>query len=197
VNVNARTVLVSAVLLIVPGAAHSQPKASQPALPPPPAVLVPTAPPIALPAPPPPLPKSVEDLLSELERVQAQKAELDKKEQELKAVISKKLEAQAERLKKLGVAPKAAEPDRVGKIIIEGNTKTPDDKILDKLEFRPGQVLHYPALETARTKLEKAGFRGVTVEVVPGEPGATFKDVRVKVDEPKPRTPDLETAPRG
>ena len=54
---------------------------------------------------------------------------------------------------------KEKEPDRVGRIIIEGNTKTPDQKILDKLDLLPGQMLTLPALEEARANLEKAGFR--------------------------------------
>jgi hypothetical protein len=151
--------------------------------------------------PPAPPEKSVDDLLNELERVQAQKAELEKKEQELKAQLRKKLEAQTERLKKLGVAPKdAKEPDRVGRITIEGNTKTSDNKILNLLNLRPGQLLRYPALEESRKNLETAGFRGATVEVVPNEIDSTFKDIRVKVDEsgskPKP-APDPLPPIRG
>src|SRR5262249_53824238 len=132
--------------------------------------------------------KSVDELLNELERIQSQKAELEKKERELKAALQKKLELQAERLKKLGVVPQPAketEPDRVGRIIIEGNTKTPDAKILEKLELRPGQILQYPKLEDARVKLEKAGFRNVTVEVLPNELDPIFKDIRVRIDESK------------
>jgi ABC-type transport system involved in cytochrome c biogenesis ATPase subunit len=89
-----------------------------------------------------------------------------------------------QRLKKLGLAPapvKEQEPDRVGRIIIEVNTKTSEKKILEKLSFRPGQVLQYPALEEARAKLQKAGFRDVTVEVVPNELDSVFKDIRVRV----------------
>jgi outer membrane protein assembly factor BamA len=79
----------------------------------------------------------------------------------------------------------------VGRILIEGNTETPDETILDKLGVRPGQVLQHPALELARIKLVKAGFREVSVEVVPGELGATVKDVRVKLAEPEPARPTL------
>lgn len=125
-------------------------------------------------------------MLTELESIRAQKAELDRKEKELKAAIAKKLEEQGERLKKLGLAPpaaKGAEPDRVGRIIIEGNAKTPDRKILEKLELQPGQILQYPKLEEARSKLQKAGFRDVTVEVLPNELDSTFKDIRVRVTE--------------
>lgn len=143
------------------------------------------------PTTPAPREKSVDDLLAELEDLQAQKARIEKQEAELKAALRKKLDTQAERLKKVGVAPgaKEKEQDRVGQILIEGNTKTPDQKILDKLDFRPGQILQYPALEASRAKLEKAGFCEVTVEVIaaPNKLDSTFKDVRVKVTEPKPK----------
>jgi hypothetical protein len=133
--------------------------------------------------PAPPAEKSIEQTLDELERVQAQKAELDKKELELKAAVRKKLEQQSERLNKLGVR-KVVEPDRVSRIFIEGNTKTADQTILDILGVAPGQVLQQPWLEVARGRLEKAGFRNVVVEVVPGLAGTEFKDIRVKLVEP-------------
>lgn len=176
---------------VVCGAATSQPK-PVPIAPTPPS-LVPTPPgtgaaPIGIPTAPayvPPPEKSVEELLTDLERVQAQKAELDKREQELKATIRKKLEKQAERLNKLGVMPKKEEkePDRVGRITIEGNVKTPDKKILALVELQPGQILPYPELEAARSRLQKAGFRDATVEVIPNEVDSHFKDIRVKVIE--------------
>jgi hypothetical protein len=188
-----RTLLVSAGLLaIVCGSASSQPP---PPIPPAPVFPGrtqlpggPSTPPVVIPTPPAPPPeKTVDELLNELEHVQAQKAALEKSEQALKATLHKKLEQQAERLNKLGVAPKAVEPDRVGQILIEGNTKTADKKILDMLGMSPGQVLQYPKLEAARVKLEKAGFHEPTVEVIPGEPGSTFKDIRVRVSEPEPK----------
>ncbi len=201
-----RTVLVSAAVLALCGAVSSQPQPPLPPLPSPPggppaAVtprldFYPPAPspalsfvvPHALPSPPPE--KTVEELLNELERVQAEKAALEKKEQELKATVRKKLEQQAERLQKLGVAPKDAKmPDRVGRIIIEGNDAKDEKKILEAVGMRPGQVLQYPALELARVKLEKAGFRGATVEVLPNELDSTFKDIRVKVTEPDVNPP--------
>ncbi len=207
-----RTVFVSAILLVCCGAVTSQPQPTPPGGPVvPPLYTPPTAPPVRAPAavPPPAVPdprldfsplappvfvkptpppeKTVEDLLNELERVQAEKAELEKKEQELKATVRKKLELQAERLKKLGVAPKdAKQPDRVGQIFIEGAAAKEEKKILDSLGMTPGQVLHYPALEGARAKLEKAGFQDVTVEVLHGDLDPTFKNIRVRVTEPKP-----------
>lgn len=138
--------------------------------------------PSALTPPPPP---TLDQLLDQLEQVQAQKAELAKREESLRQIIRKKLDEQDQRLKKLGLAPmpKEKEPDRVCRIIIEGNTKTPEKKILEKLGFVPGQILKYTALEEARTNLEKAGFRGVTVEVMPNELDSAFKDIRVRVIE--------------
>jgi hypothetical protein len=203
VNVSARKLLVSVGLLaVVCGVATSQPVPPVPPVPspsprlefpppgPPPAnippVIVPTAPTYPVPPAPPPE-KTVDELLNDLERVQTQKAELDKREQELKATIRKKLEKQTERLNKLGVTPKKEEkePDRVGRIIIEGNTKTPDQKILEKVDLLPGQILHYPALEASRARLEKAGFTGVVVEVIANEMDSKFKDIRVRVTEVK------------
>lgn len=186
---SARIVFVSAALLVVSGAALSQPKVVPP-VPPPPANgnLIPP-PSVPLPAVPvAPREKTVDELLSELEQVQAQKAALDKQEAELKAAIRKKLDAQAERLKKLGVAgpAKDKEPDRIGRIVIEGNTKTAEQTIFFLIEFRAGQVLHYPTLEAARQRLEKAGFTDVAVEVMPGAAHANYCDVRVKVTEPQP-----------
>jgi hypothetical protein len=182
VNVSTRTGFASVALLVVCGAATSQPQPPRLKFPSIPAAPVPN---VTVPVPPPPAPPSVDQLLDALERVQAQKAALEKQEQELKAAIRKRLEAQAERLKKLGVAApeKEKEPDRVGRIIVEGNTKTSDSKILNLLNLRPGQLLRYPALEESRKNLETAGFRGVFVEVVPNELDTPLKDIRVKVDE--------------
>jgi hypothetical protein len=201
VTVTIRTALVSAALLVLVGTAVSaQPPTPRPPAPPPITNIPPVTPPIPAPTPPtapvPPPPPTVDQLLDALEQVQARKAELDKQEQTLKAEIRKKLEAQAERAKKLGVAPQPPvlfpmaaqpEPDRVGRIIIEGNTKTRDEKILDKLDLRPGAILKYPALEAARVKLEKAGFRDVTVEAIPNDLDSMFKDIRVRVNEDKPK----------
>ncbi|MBN9118925.1 MAG: hypothetical protein J0I06_07160 [Planctomycetes bacterium] len=152
-------------------------------LPPPP---VPSPTPPLGPTAPAPREKSVDDLLAELEDLQAQKARLEKQEAELKATIRKRLDAQTERLKKLGVTQEAKGPDRVGRIIIEGNTKTPDKKILALLELQPGQILTYLGLEEARARFKKGKF-SATVEVIPNELDSTFKDIRVKVVEPDAR----------
>ena len=182
---NLRTLFVSAGLLaIVCGSVYSGPSSPLPT----PEDLGPTRPPATIPPPSTPLPvipkeKSVEELLDELERLQAQKAELEKKEQELKALVRKKLEKQAERLNKLGVAPQPAkepEPDRVGRIVIQGFAAKDEKKVREALGIVPGQILQYPALKEAPRRLEKAGFSGATVEVIPNELDSHFKDIRVK-----------------
>jgi outer membrane protein assembly factor BamA len=79
------------------------------------------------------------------------------------------------------------EPDRVGRVIIEGNTATPDRVILLQLDFRPGQILQYPQLDATRKQLAKLGLFDAadppTVEVLPNELDSTFKDIRVRVTE--------------
>jgi outer membrane protein assembly complex protein YaeT len=78
-------------------------------------------------------------------------------------------------------------PDRVGRIIIEGNTVTQDRVILNQLDLRPGQILQYPKLEDARMRLNRLGIFDPedppTVEVVPNDLDETFKDIRVRVHE--------------
>jgi hypothetical protein len=111
---------------------------------------------------PPPV-KSLDQMLDELEALRVQKAEIEKKEQDLIKVIQQKAEKQADRLKRLGIASPAAanSPVRIGRIKIEGNERTSDGKIMKivKMEnFSPGQVLEYPELEEARIRLVKAGF---------------------------------------
>ena len=79
------------------------------------------------------------------------------------------------------------EPDRVGRIIIEGNDITRDRVILNQLDLRPGQLLQYPKLEEARMRLSRLGIfdpeEAPTVEVLPNELDDTFKDIRVRVRE--------------
>ncbi|MBN9122302.1 MAG: outer membrane protein assembly factor BamA [Planctomycetes bacterium] len=79
------------------------------------------------------------------------------------------------------------EPDRVGRIIIEGNDITRDRVILNQLDLRPGQILQYPKLEDARMRLNRLGIfdpeEPPSVEVLPNELDQTFKDIRVRVKE--------------
>jgi outer membrane protein insertion porin family len=83
----------------------------------------------------------------------------------------------------LAAQPQKA-PDRVGRIIIHGNTQTRDRIILRQLEMSPGQVLNYPQVKAAEGKLRKLGlFDEATVEVRPNDSGREFKDVVVEVQE--------------
>jgi outer membrane protein assembly complex protein YaeT len=79
------------------------------------------------------------------------------------------------------------EPDRVGRVIIEGNEVTQDRVILNQLDLRPGQILQYPRLEDARMRLARLGIFDAenppTVEVLQNELDGTYKDVRVRVQE--------------
>ncbi|MCZ2341183.1 MAG: outer membrane protein assembly factor BamA [Bacteroidales bacterium] len=79
------------------------------------------------------------------------------------------------------------EPDRVGRIIIEGNTITDQRVILNQLQLYPGQILQYPQIERARGNLIRTGlFDGEdppTVEVVPNDFDSAYKDIRVRVKE--------------
>lgn len=79
------------------------------------------------------------------------------------------------------------EPDRVGRIIIEGNTVTDQRVILNQLNLLPGQVLQYPQLEAARSNLMRLGIFDQedppTVEVLPQDNDSPFKDIRVRVKE--------------
>ena len=81
----------------------------------------------------------------------------------------------------------AQEPDRVGRITIEGNTDTPDDIILGYVNLRPGQILKYPSIQSATHNLIHCQLFDLnsppTVEVVPNELDSTFKDIRVRVKE--------------
>lgn len=79
------------------------------------------------------------------------------------------------------------EPDRVGRVIIEGNEITRDRVILNELDLRPGQVLQYPKLEDARMRLARLGIfdpeEPPAVDVLPNELDTAFKDIRVRVKE--------------
>jgi hypothetical protein len=159
------------VALLVAAAAAAQPPAVPPPLPAPPAI----------PAPPPP--KTVEQLVQELEAVQAQKAALLKREADLKAEVRKKLAELNQRVEKLDPAPdaaKAGEPSRVGRVLLDGFGAEDDAKVLKAVGVSPGQVIQYPALVEARDRLEKLGYRDVEVVPLPGEQDPVFNDILVK-----------------
>jgi hypothetical protein len=80
---------------------------------------------------------------------------------------------------------------RFGRIIIEGNTDTPDRVILHLVEFRPGQIIQFGRVGRARAALRQCGVfqsnwwrgEGPTVELLPNEFDSQFLDVRVRVVE--------------
>ncbi len=78
-------------------------------------------------------------------------------------------------------------PDRVGRIIIDGNTVTQDRVIQNQLPFRPGQILPYDQIDDAKMRLARLGIfdpeNPPTIEVMPNEFDSTLKDVRVGVNE--------------
>ena len=79
------------------------------------------------------------------------------------------------------------QPDRVGRIIPEGNDVTKDRVIFNQLPFRPGQILPYDRLEEAKMRLARLGIfdpeEPPSIEVLPNELDSIFKDVRVRVKE--------------
>jgi outer membrane protein insertion porin family len=82
------------------------------------------------------------------------------------------------------------EPDRVGRIIIQGNEVTQDRVILNELTqagLVQGQVLQYPSIEVARMNLMRRGIFDMesapTIDVRQSEVDTTFKDVIVTVRE--------------
>jgi hypothetical protein len=200
VDVNNRTLLVSVVLLAIDcSAADSQePRRTSPAALPQ-AQGRPVASPEGRPATSPggrhsfrpreePIPqpawlsdesKSLDQLLGELEAIRAQQAKLQKKEQELARAIQKKVDEQATRLKRLGLAP--ASPTRVGTIRIEGNVGKREKEILGLVNLYPGQILPYPELEEARARLVKAGYLTPEVLVEPNELDSDFKNILIRV----------------
>ncbi len=78
-------------------------------------------------------------------------------------------------------------PDRVGRILVLGNSDTPDWMILWQLDLRPGQVLDYGKVEVARKRLTNLGLfdaaQPPSVEVSPNELDDTFKDIHICIKE--------------
>jgi len=78
-------------------------------------------------------------------------------------------------------------PDRVGRIILDGNEVTKDRVIYNQLPFRPGQILPYDQIRDAEMRLNRLGIfdpeQPPQIEVLPDGMDPTFKDIRVKVKE--------------
>ncbi|MFO0938860.1 MAG: POTRA domain-containing protein [Gemmataceae bacterium] len=90
-----------------------------------------------------------------------------------------------------GPAPfNGREQDRIGRIIIRGNSKTAERVILNELgNLREGQVIRYDEIEIARLRLAGRGVfdpeNPPTIDVVdnPGAIDSSFKDLVVTVQE--------------
>jgi hypothetical protein len=70
--------------------------------------------------------------------------------------------------------------DRVGEIIIVGNTKTATSVILKKILLCPGQILDYQVLRTAEKNLAELN---ATITVIENRDRTIFKDILVRVKE--------------
>ena len=78
-------------------------------------------------------------------------------------------------------------PNRVGRVIVEGNTVTQERVVENQLGLYPGQILQYPLLEDGRMRLARLGIFDAqnppTVEELPNEMDNEFKDILVRVQE--------------
>ncbi len=78
-------------------------------------------------------------------------------------------------------------PDRVGTIVIKGNTITQERVIRNQLNILPGQVLEYPKLKQAEANLARLGIFDAedppSIEVVQSTFDTSTKDIVVKVKE--------------
>jgi hemolysin activation/secretion protein len=161
------------------------PGATTPPMPPP--VIAPPMPPLpiapTIPSVQPTKEKSLDQLLDELETLRKQKAEMEKKEQELVKLIQQKADKHVERMKQLGVVPRetSGEPKRIGRVLFEGFAEKDEKKLQNMLDFTPGQILEFPMLEQARVRLMKAGYQMVLVEVQPKQSDSQYLDILVKV----------------
>ncbi len=78
-----------------------------------------------------------------------------------------------------------AEVVRVGRIIIEGNTSTPDWIIIQKLSLYPGQVVSPCDLTLAEMNLARVNLFQMrpVITILEPEKGAEFKDILITVTE--------------
>lgn len=87
-------------------------------------------------------------------------------------------------------APQKNAPDRVGRVMVEGNCDTPDWAILWWLDQQPGQVLDRARVAAARASLNTLGELGLfdtdqppTVEIQPNELDSSFRDIVISIRE--------------
>ena len=87
-----------------------------------------------------------------------------------------------------------AQPDatrKVGRVIVVGNTETPDDTILGVVRFRPGDTYRPADLKDAINRLTATRWfvtgrrpeRGPTVESFPNELNTTYSDIIIRIEE--------------
>lgn len=91
----------------------------------------------------------------------------------------------------------AADVPRCGRLIIEGNTFTPDRLILDRVPFYPGRVIP-PAIEFEKverqllvafaSRFDLDAGRWPTARLLPGHPDSAFRDVVVRFPERSVKT---------
>jgi outer membrane protein insertion porin family len=80
-------------------------------------------------------------------------------------------------------------PFRVGRILIEGNSRTKQNVILRQLDLYPGQVLPYPEIVAAQQRLARLNiFKNTadekpTITIINPDPNSEFKDLLVTVTE--------------
>ena len=85
------------------------------------------------------------------------------------------------------VNQRGTKPTRVGRIYIEGNTKTSDRVILNELGIFPGQILQYSQLDVARANLIRRNLFDQEdtplVQEIPNQFDSDYTDILVRVKE--------------
>ncbi len=80
-----------------------------------------------------------------------------------------------------------ASVSRYGRIIIVGNTATPDRVIMHMVGLRPGQIMKVADLRTARARIEKSGLFKTDpkprIELLSNEFDNRFRDVLIQIGE--------------
>jgi outer membrane protein assembly factor BamA len=87
--------------------------------------------------------------------------------------------------------PKTDAPARVGRLVIQGNARTAQHVILDRVPLHPGQVFTEADLRTAEANLRKLGIFMCspdgpvrpTVTVLDADKEGAYKDILVQVEE--------------
>lgn len=87
----------------------------------------------------------------------------------------------------IGLPAQAQDMPRIGRILIEGNTDTPDHAILGVVRIRPGELFRAPELRDAEGRLRKTKWfdpvTPVTVRSLPNDADSGFVDIVIQVTE--------------